>query len=159
MHVKELFESIVNYQYKLKALNEELVRVRLDIESVSAVKLTEKVQSSNQSDMSMLLERLESYKLKVLSMQFDLISRKNLALEVIEYETDNLTYSILLWWYICGYSWDQIIDIVGNDRSTLNERKNKAVCRLEQIVPQSTLQIPTNPYKSLQNPTKPYIEM
>lgn len=131
MHVKELFESIVNYRYKLEALAEELKEAQHSLTSVKAVPLKERVQISSQLDVSELLAQLEQYRFKILQAQIDLIKRKNKAFEVLNYETDNLNYAILLKWYFQGKSWDEIAHELGErDRSALSERKNKAVEQL-----------------------------
>ena len=131
MDVKELFESIVNYRYKLEALAEELKEARHSLESVKAVPLKERVQTSSQIDVSELLAQLEQYRFKILQAQIDLIKRKNKAFEILNYETDNLNYAILLKWYFQGKSWDEIAHELGErDRSALSERKNKAVEQL-----------------------------
>ena len=144
MDVKELFESIVNYRYKLEALAEELKEARHSLESVKAVPLKERVQTSSQIDVSELLAQLEQYHFKILQAQINLIKRKNKAFEILNYETDNLNYAILLKWYFQGKSWDEIAHEFGErDRSALSERKNKAVEQLNT----------TKTYKNLQKPT------
>ena len=116
MHVKELFESIVNYRYKLEALAEELKEARHSLESVKAVPLKERVQTSSQIDVSELLAQLEQYHFKILQAQIDLIKRKNKAFEILNFQ---------------GKSWDEIAHELGErDRSALSERKNKAVEQL-----------------------------
>lgn len=131
MHVKELFESIVNYRYKLEALAEELKEAQHSLASVKAIPLKERVQTSSRLDVSELLAQLEQYRFKILQAQIDLIKRKNKAFEILNSETDNLNYAILLKWYFQGKSWDEIVHELGErDRSALSERKNKAVEQL-----------------------------
>lgn len=131
MHVKELFESIVNYRYKLEALAEEIKEAQHSLASVKAIPLKERVQTSSRLDVSELLAQLEQYRFKILQAQIDLIKRKNKAFEILNSETDNLNYAILLKWYFQGKSWDEIVHELGErDRSALSERKNKAVEQL-----------------------------
>lgn len=140
MDVCSFLERVRGQRYRLSALEDELKQCRADAELISSPALSERVQSSNQKDMSDLFIAIEHYEQLVQQAIAESIMYRERALNVISYETDNVSYSVLLRWYMLDQSWDEIMRAMNYARTPLNKRKDNSLVHLSRVVPPELLQ-------------------
>lgn len=143
MDVCSFLERVRGQRYRLSALEDELKQCRADAKLISSPALSERVQSSNQKDMSDLFIAIEHYEQLVQQAIAESIMYRERALNVISYETDNVSYSVLLRWYILDQSWDEIMRAMNYSKSILSERKNDSLTHLARVVPSKILKVRT----------------
>lgn len=143
MTVCSFLERVRGQRYRLSALEDELKQCRADAELISSPALTERVQSSNQKDMSDLFIAIEHYEQLVQQAIAESIIYRERALNVISYETDNVSYSVLLRWYMLDQSWDEIIREMHYSKSVLSDRKNESLTYLSRVIPPELLEVRT----------------
>lgn len=143
MDVCSFLERVRGQRYRLSALEDELKQCRADAELISSPALSERVQSSNQKDMSDLFIAIEHYEQLVQQAIAESIMYRERALNVIFYETDNVSYSVLLRWYILDQSWDEIIREMHYSKSVLSDRKNESLTYLSRVIPPELLEVRT----------------
>lgn len=139
MDVCSFLERVRGQRYRLSALEDELKQCRVDAELISSPALTERVQSSNQKDTSDLFISIEHYEQLVQERIAESLRYKARALDIIAYETDNVSYSVLLRWYILDQSWDEIMRAMNYARTPLNKRKDDSLVHLSRVVPPELL--------------------
>lgn len=140
MTVCNFLERVRGQRYRLSALEDELKQCRADAELISSPALSERVQSSNQKDTSDLFISIEHYEQLVQERIAESLRYKARALDIIAYETDNVSYSVLLRWYILDQSWDEIMRAMNYARTPLNKRKDDSLVHLSRVVPSELLQ-------------------
>lgn len=140
MNVWDFLERVRGQRYRLSALEDELKQCRADAELISSPALTERVQSSNQKDTSDLFISIEHYEQLVQERIAESLRYRARALDIIAYETDNVSYSVLLRWYILDQSWDEIMRAMNYARTPLNKRKDDSLVHLSRVVPPELLQ-------------------
>lgn len=143
MDVCSFLERVRGQRYRLSALEDELKQCRADAELISSPALTERVQSSNQKDTSDLFIAIEHYEQLVQQAIAESIIYRERALNVISYETDNVSYSVLLRWYMLDQSWDEIIREMHYSKSVLSDRKNESLTYLSRVIPPELLEVRT----------------
>ena len=143
MNVCSFLERVRGQRYRLSALEDELKQCRADAELISSPALSERVQSSNQKDMSDLFIAIEHYEQLVQQAIAESIIYRERALNVISYETDNVSYSVLLRWYVLDQSWDEIIREMHYSKSVLSDRKNESLTYLSRAIPPELLEVRT----------------
>lgn len=143
MNVWDFLERVRGQRYRLSALEDELKQCKADAELISYPALSERVQSSNQKDMSDLFIAIEHYEQLVQQAIAESIMYRERALNVISYETDNVSYSILLRWYILDQSWEEIIREMHYSKSVLSDRKNESLTYLSRVIPPELLEVRT----------------
>lgn len=143
MNVWDFLERVRGQRYRLSALEDELKQCRADAELISSPALSERVQSSNQKDMSDLFIAIEHYEQLVQRAIAESIIYRERALNVISYETDNVSYSVLLRWYVLDQSWDEIIREMHYSKSVLSDRKNESLTYLSRVIPPELLEVRT----------------
>lgn len=143
MNVWDFLERVRGQRYRLSALEDELKQCKADAELMSSPALSERVQSSNQKDMSDLFIAIEHYEQLVQQAIAESIMYRERALNVISYETDNVSYSILLRWYILDQSWEEIIREMHYSKSVLSDRKNESLTYLSRVIPPELLEVRT----------------
>lgn len=143
MNVWDFLERVRGQRYRLSALEGELKQCKADAELISSPALSERVQSSNQKDMSDLFIAIEHYEQLVQQAIAESIMYRERALNVISYETDNVSYSILLRWYILDQSWEEIIREMHYSKSVLSDRKNESLTYLSRVIPPELLEVRT----------------
>lgn len=143
MNVCSFLERVRGQRYRLSALEDELKQCRADAELISSPALSEWVQSSNQKDMSDLFIAIEHYEQLVQQAIAESIIYRERALNVISYETDNVSYSVLLRWYVLDQSWDEIIREMHYSKSVLSDRKNESLTYLSRVIPPELLEVRT----------------
>lgn len=140
MTVCNFLERVRGQRYRLSALEDELKQCRADAELISSPALSERVQSSNQKDISDLFISIEHYEQLVQKAITESLRYRARALDIIAYETDNVSYSVLLRWYILDQSWDEIMQAMNYARTPLNKRKDDSLVYLSRVVPPELLQ-------------------
>lgn len=140
MTVCNFLERVRGQRYRLSALEDELKQCRADAELISFPALSERVQSSNQKDISDLFISIEHYEQLVQKAITESLRYRARALDIIAYETDNVSYSVLLRWYILDQSWDEIMQAMNYARTPLNKRKDDSLVHLSRVVPPELLQ-------------------
>lgn len=140
MTVCNFLERVRGQRYRLSALEDELKQCRADAELISSPALSEQVQSSNQKDISDLFISIEHYEQLVQKAITESLRYRARALDIIAYETDNVSYSVLLRWYILDQSWDEIMQAMNYARTPLNKRKDDSLVHLSRVVPPELLQ-------------------
>lgn len=140
MTVCNFLERVRGQRYRLSALKDELKQCRADAELISSPALSERVQSSNQKDISDLFISIEHYEQLVQKAITESLRYRARALDIIAYETDNVSYSVLLRWYILDQSWDEIMQAMNYARTPLNKRKDDSLVHLSRVVPPELLQ-------------------
>jgi hypothetical protein len=140
MTVCNFLERVRGQRYRLSALEDELKQCRADAELISSPALSERVQSSNQKDISDLFTSIEHYEQLVQKAITESLRYRARALDIIAYETDNVSYSVLLRWYILDQSWDEIMQAMNYARTPLNKRKDDSLVHLSRVVPPELLQ-------------------
>lgn len=143
MNVCSFLERVRGQRYRLSALEDELKQCRADAELISSPALSERVQSLNQKDMSDLFIAIEHYEQLVQQAIAESIIYRERALNVISYETDNVSYSVLLRWYVLDQSWDEIIREMHYSKSVLSDRKNESLTYLSRVIPPELLEVRT----------------
>lgn len=143
MTVCSFLERVRGQRYRLSALEDELKQCRADAELISSPALSERVQSSNQKDMSDLFIAIEHYEQLVQQAIAESIMYRERALNMISYETDNVSYSVLLRWYVLDQSWDEIIREMHYSKSVLSDRKNESLTYLSRVIPPELLEVRT----------------
>lgn len=143
MNVWDFLERVRGQRYRLSALEDELKQCKADAELISSPALSERVQSSNQKDMSDLFIAIEHYEQLVQQAIAESIMYREWALNVISYETDNVSYSVLLRWYILDQSWEEIIREMHYSKSVLSDRKNESLTYLSRVIPPELLEVRT----------------
>lgn len=143
MNVWDFLERVRGQRYRLSALEDELKQCKADAELISSPALSEWVQSSNQKDMSDLFIAIEHYEQLVQQAIAESIMYRERALNVISYETDNVSYSVLLRWYILDQSWEEIIREMHYSKSVLSDRKNESLTYLSRVIPPELLEVRT----------------
>lgn len=143
MNVWDFLERVRGQRYRLSALEDELKQCRADAELISSPALSERVQSSNKKDMSDLFIAIEHYEQLVQQAIAASIMYRERALNVISYETDNVSYSVLLRWYVLDQSWDEIIREMHYSKSVLSDRKNESLTYLSRVIPPELLDVRT----------------
>lgn len=143
MDVCGFLERVRGQRYRLSALEDELKQCKADAELISSPALSERVQSSNQKDMSDLFIAIEHYEQLVQQAIAKSIMYRERALNVISYETDNVSYSVLLRWYILDQSWEKIIREMHYSKSVLSDRKNESLTYLSRVIPPELLEVRT----------------
>lgn len=143
MNVWDFLERVRGQRYRLSALEDELKQCKADAELISSPALSERVQSSNQKDMSDLFIAIEHYEQLVQQAIAESIMYRKRALNVISYETDNVSYSVLLRWYILDQSWEEIIREMHYSKSVLSDRKNESLTYLSRVIPPELLEVRT----------------
>lgn len=140
MTVCNFLERVRGQRYRLSALEDELKQCRADAELISSPALSERVQSSNQKNISDLFISIEHYEQLVQKAITESLRYRARALDIIAYETDNVSYSVLLRWYILDQSWDEIMQAMNYARTPLNKRKDDSLVHLSRVVPPELLQ-------------------
>lgn len=140
MTVCNFLERVRGQRYRLSALEDELKQCRADAELISSPALSERVQSSNQKDISDLFISIEHYEQLVQKAITESLRYRARALDIIAYETDNVSYSVLLRLYILDQSWDEIMQAMNYARTPLNKRKDDSLVHLSRVVPPELLQ-------------------
>lgn len=143
MNVWDFLERVRGQRYRLSALKDELKQCKADAELISSPALSERVQSSNQKDMSDLFIAIEHYEQLVQQAIAESIMYRERALNMISYETDNVSYSVLLRWYVLDQSWDEIIREMHYSKSILSDRKNESLTYLSRVIPPELLEVRT----------------
>lgn len=143
MTVCSFLERVRGQRYRLSALEDELKQCRADAELISSPALTERVQSSNQKDTSDLFISIEHYEQLVQERIAESLRYRARALDIIAYETDNVSYSVLLRWYILDQSWEEIIREMHYSKSVLSDRKNESLTYLSRVIPPELLEVRT----------------
>lgn len=143
MNVWDFLERVRGQRYRLSVLEDELKQCKADAELISSPALSERVQSSNQKDMSDLFIAIEHYEQLVQQAIAESIMYRERALNVISYETDNVSYSVLLRWYILDQSWEEIIREMHYSKSVLSDRKNESLTYLSRVIPPELLEVRT----------------
>lgn len=143
MDVCSFLERVRGQRYRLSALEDELKQCRADVELISSPALTERVQSSNQKDTSDLFISIEHYEQLVQERIAESLRYRARALDIIAYETDNVSYSVLLRWYILDQSWEEIIREMHYSKSVLSDRKNESLTYLSRVIPPELLEVRT----------------
>nr|DAN60122.1 MAG TPA: Protein of unknown function (DUF1492) [Caudoviricetes sp.] len=143
MDVCSFLERVRGQRYRLSALEDELKQCRADAELISSPALSERVQSSNQKDMSDLFIAIEHYEQLVQQAIAESIMYRERALNMISYETDNVSYSVLLRWYILDQSWEEIIREMHYSKSVLSDRKNESLTYLSRVISPELLEVRT----------------
>lgn len=143
MTVCNFLERVRGQRYRLSALEDELKQCRADAELISSPALTERVQSSNQKDMSDLFISIEHYEQLVRKAIAESLRYRARALDIIAYETDNVSYSVLLRWYVLDQSWEEIIREMHYSKSVLSDRKNESLTYLSRVIPPELLEVRT----------------
>lgn len=143
MDVCSFLERVRGQRYRLSALEDELKQCRADAELISSPALTERVQSSNQKDTSDLFISIEHYEQLVQERIAESLRYRARALDIIAYETDNVSYSVLLRWYILDQSWEEIIWEMHYSKSVLSDRKNESLTYLSRVIPPELLEVRT----------------
>lgn len=143
MDVCSFLERVRGQRYRLSALEDELKQCRADAELISSPALTEWVQSSNQKDTSDLFISIEHYEQLVQERIAESLRYRARALDIIAYETDNVSYSVLLRWYILDQSWEEIIREMHYSKSVLSDRKNESLTYLSRVIPPELLEVRT----------------
>lgn len=143
MDVCGFLERVRGQRYRLSALEDELKQCKADAELISSPALSERVQSLNQKDMSDLFIAIEHYEQLVQQAIAESIMYRERALNMISYETDNVSYSVLLRWYVLDQSWDEIIREMHYSKSVLSNRKNESLTYLSRVIPPELLEVRT----------------
>lgn len=143
MDVCSFLERVRGQRYRLSALEDELKQCRADAELISSPALTERVQSSNQKDTSDLFISIEHYEQLVQERIAESLRYRARVLDIIAYETDNVSYSVLLRWYILDQSWEEIIREMHYSKSVLSDRKNESLTYLSRVIPPELLEVRT----------------
>lgn len=143
MDVCSFLERVRGQRYRLSALEDELKQCRADAELISSPALSERVQSSNQKDTSDLFISIEHYEQLVQERIAESLRYRARALDIIAYETDNVSYSVLLRWYILDQSWEEIIREMHYSKSVLSDRKNESLTYLSRVIPPELLEVRT----------------
>lgn len=143
MDVCSFLERVRGQRYRLSALEDELKQCRADAELISSPALTERVQSSNQKDTSDLFISIEHYEQLVQERIAESLRYRARALDIIAYETDNVSYSVLFRWYILDQSWEEIIREMHYSKSVLSDRKNESLTYLSRVIPPELLEVRT----------------
>ena len=133
MTVRELFSQVRKHRYMVDALTDDLNRVRRDAYSLKAVRIGDKVQSSNKQDLAQVVERIVSYEDKLSAAIDELIALKAKANEIIKLEPDLCVRAVLYRRYILAESWDCIAQDVGYSRAWSIGMAEKSINRLEKL--------------------------
>lgn len=142
-NVGYFLNCVKGQRHKLSALEDELKQCRADAVLVSSPALSERVQSSNRMDTSDLFIKIEHYANLVRKAIDESIKYREQALKIITYETDNISYSVLLRWYILDQSWDDISKALNYTKSPLAKRKDESLAYLSRVVPAELLNVDT----------------
>lgn len=133
MTVRELFSQVRKHRYMVDALTDDLNRVRRDAYSLKAVRIGDKVQSSNKQDLAQVVERIASYEDKLSTAIDELIALKARASEIIKLEPDLCARAVLYRRFILAESWDCIAQDVGYSRAWSIGMAEKSINRLEKL--------------------------
>lgn len=133
MTVRELFNQVRKHRYMVDALTDDLNHVRRDAYSLKAVRIGDKVQSSNKQDLAQVVERIVSYEDKLSAAIEELIALKVKASEIIKLEPDLCVRAVLYRRYILAESWDCIAQDVGYSRAWSIGMAEKSINRLEKL--------------------------
>lgn len=133
MTVRELFNQVRKHRYMVDALTDDLNHVRRDAYSLKAVRIGDKVQSSNKQDLAQVVERIVSYEDKLSTAIEELIALKAKASEIIKLEPDLCVRAVLYRRYILAESWDCIAQDVGYSRAWSIGMAEKSINRLEKL--------------------------
>lgn len=133
MTVRELFSQVRKHRYMVDALTDDLNHVRRDAYSLKAVRIGDKVQSSNKQDLAQVVERIVSYEDKLSAAIEELIALKAKASEIIKLEPDLCVRAVLYRRYILAESWDCIAQDVGYSRAWSIGMAEKSINRLEKL--------------------------
>lgn len=142
-NVGYFLNCVKGQRYKLSALEDELKQCRADTALIFSPTLSERVQSSNRMDTLDLFIKIEHYEKLVKKAIDESIKYRERALKVISYETDNISYSVLLRWYILDQSWDDILKAMNYTKSPLTKRKDESIAYLSRVVPAELLNVDT----------------
>lgn len=133
MTVRELFNQVRKHRYMVDALTDDLNHVRRDAYSLKAVRIGDKVQSSNKQDLAQVVERIVSYEDKLSTAIKELMALKAKASEIIKLEPDLCVRAVLYRRYILAESWDCIAQDVGYSRAWSIGMAEKSINRLEKL--------------------------
>ena len=133
MTVRELFNQVRKHRYMVDALTDDLNHVRRDAYSLKAVRIGDKVQSSNKQDLAQVVERIVAYEDKLSAAIEELIALKAKASEIIKLEPDLCVRAVLYRRYILAESWDCIAQDVGYSRAWSIGMAEKSINRLEKL--------------------------
>ena len=133
MTVRELFNQVRKHRYMVDALTDDLNRVRRDAYSLKAVRIGDKVQSSNKQDLEQVVERIASYEDKLTCAIDELMTLKARASEIIKLEPDLCARAVLYRRYILAESWDCIAQDVGYSRAWSIGIAEKSINRLGKL--------------------------
>lgn len=133
MTVRELFNQVRKHRYMVDALTDDLNHVRRDAYSLKAVRIGDKVQSSNKQDLAQVVERIVSYEDKLSAAIEELIALKAKASEIIKLEPDLCVRAVLYRRYILAESWDCIAQDVGYSRAWSIGMAEKSINRLGKL--------------------------
>lgn len=133
MTVRELFNQVRKHRYMVDALTDDLNHVRRDAYSLKAVRIGDKVQSSNKQDLAQVVERIASYEDKLTCAIDELMTLKARASEIIKLEPDLCARAVLYRRYILAESWDCIAKDVGYSRAWSIGIAEKSINRLGKL--------------------------
>lgn len=133
MTVREIFSQVRKHRYMVDALTDDLNQVRRDAYSLKAVRIGDKVQSSNKQDLAQVVERISLYEDKLSTAIDELVALKTRASEIIQLEPDLCARAVLYRRFILAESWDCIAQDIGYSRAWSIGMAEKSINRLEKL--------------------------
>lgn len=131
--VRDLLRRVRKCRYMVDACIKDLEQARRDAYSLKAVRIGDKVRTNHQSDLALVVEKIERYEEKLQKNIDELISLKLEATAIIRKEPDLCARAILYRRYLLAESWETITKEMGYPRSQASKIMDSAIIHLETL--------------------------
>lgn len=131
--VRELLRRVRKCRYMVDACIKDLEQARRDAYSLKAVRIGDNVRTNHQSDLALVVEKIEYYEEKLQKNIDELIGLKLDAMAIIRKEPDFCARAILYRRYLLAESWDTISKETGYSVRQSTRVAAMAINRLEFI--------------------------
>lgn len=130
---EQFLEDVMEKRKRVRRMEEALVAHTAKAESVTGLRLGEKVQTSAQSTIDGVLAALEEERQRLEAAQKELEDMTAQAKEMIDLIRDNETEWQVLWHrYILGEPWGAIAKQLGYSRQSIMRIRKKGIERIEE---------------------------
>lgn len=130
---KDFLESVRAKRNRVRRMEEALAENVTKAETVTGVKIAEKVQTSNKATIDATLAALEEERQRLEAAQTELEEMTRQAKEMINLIRDNETEWQVLWHrYILGEPWGAIAKQLGYSRRTIMRIRDEGIERIEE---------------------------
>lgn len=130
---RQFLEDVMEKRKRVRRMEESLEAHTARAESVTGLRLGEKVQTSAQSTIDGTLAALEEERQRLEEAQTELEEMTRQAKEMIDLIRDNETAWQVLWHrYILGEPWGAIAKQLGYSRRTIMRIRDEGIERIEE---------------------------